>query len=148
MTQSDRKILKRYLSQYHNAKERKKTLQKRAETLRADLSRTAKGGEIDYKIAEIDARMKRQAEVEANAVLSVMDMIDFLPIGSTERQILELRHIDCKSWTEIQRIVHLTNSPCIEYYNRGLNAILTYKKARQLLAKFEKQIARIEKDGW
>lgn len=148
MTQSDRKILKRYLSQYHNAKERKKALQKRAETLRADLSRTAKGGEIDYKIAEIDARMKRQAEVEAKAVLSVMDMIDFLPVGSTERHILELRHIDCKGWTEIQRIVHLTNSPCIEYYNRGLDTILTYKKARQLLAKFERQIARIEKDGW
>lgn len=92
--------------------------------------------------------MKRQAEIEASAVLNVMDIIDFLQIGSTERHILELRHIDCKSWTEIQRTVHLTHSPCNEYYNRGLDTLLTYKKVRHMLGKFEGEMARIEKDGW
>ena len=148
MTAEDRKIIKRYLAQYHTAKERKNVLQKRAKTLRSDLSRSDKNGEIEYKIAEIESRIQRQAEVEANAVLSVMDMIDFLPLGSTERQILELRHIDCKSWTEVQRTVHLTRSPCNEYYNRGLETLLGFKKVRQTLGKFERQMARIEKDGW
>lgn len=148
MTPEDRKTIKRYLAQYHTAKERKAVLQKRARTLRSDLSRSDKSGEIEYKIAEIESRLQRQAVVEAGAVLNVMDMIDFLPPGSTERQILELRHIDLKSWNEIQRIVHLTRSPCNEYYNRGLEALLGFKKVRQMLGKFERQMARIEKDGW
>lgn len=148
MATVDRKMLKRYLAQYHNAKERKTVLQKRARTLRSDLTRSDRNNEIEYKIAEIEDRLKRQAEIEATAVLDVMDMIDFLPLGSTERQILELRHIDCKSWTEIQRIVHLTRSPCNEYYNKGLETLLGYKKVRQTLGKFERQLIRTEKDGW
>ena len=55
---------------------------------------------------------------------------------STERDILEYRHIDCKSWAEIQRLVHLTRSPCFEYYNRGLDMLLARPEARKMLRDF------------
>lgn len=131
-----RRILRRYLQQYFRAKERKSILKKREKAILLELGGESCGVDVSEKITEIKARIQSQTEVEASAVISVMDMINFLPIGSTERNILELRHIDFKSWAEIQRTLHLTRSPCYDYYNRGLDAILTNHTAIQALEKF------------
>lgn len=143
----DRKLLKRYLAQYYHAKERKSTLEARSRTLRRELQPAKKTPDLEAKISEIDARVQRQKEIETSTILEVMDMIDFLPIGSTERHILELRHIDCKSWSDIERIAHFSRSSCFEYYDKALDTLLTYKRARQMLARFQARIARLEKDG-
>lgn len=62
-----------------------------------------------------------------------MEILDFLPQGSTERTIMELRHIDCKTWTQVQRAVFLTPSPCYERYNKGLDALLGIDKVRSMV---------------
>ena len=58
---------------------------------------------------------------------------DLLPEDATERTILELRHLDCKPWREINRTVYLTASPCFEYYNRGLDTLLSMEQVRKTL---------------
>lgn len=151
----NRTRLKRYLAQYYHAKERQNALRQRLADLQTELrhpsvqvkpvtgtrskNRRPGGGAaaLTLKIGDIEDRIQRQAEIEAQSVTEIMDMLDLLPPGSPERDILEYRHIDCKSWAEIQRLVHLTRSPCFEYYNRGLGMLLTYKKVRTALADFE-----------
>lgn len=151
-----RRTLKKYLSQYYRAKDRQKVLRHRLEDLQAELqhpsistsrpSRTPRGkgrrpgggaDTLTLQIGDVEDRIQQQIEAEARSVAEIMDVLDLLPPGTIERDILEYRHIDCKSWDEIQELVHLTRSPCFEYYNRGLGMLLTYKKVRTALADFE-----------
>ena len=129
----ERRKLKQFLTRYYRSKERQAILQDRLAKLRHDLQRH--GNVATTEIAEIEARINRQAERDGKIILEIMDVLDLLPDGSTERTILELRHIDCKPWTEIQRAVHFTRTPCFDYYNRGLDKLLEHPEVHKRLAK-------------
>lgn len=165
-TNESRYLLRRYLSQYYRAKEKQAALRKRLKELQDELihpsvsapsldSAPRKGGRTSngaaaliFKIGDIEDRIQRQIEVEARSVNDIMDILDFLPAESTERDILEYRHIDCKSWNEICDLIHLTRSPCFEHYNKGLDKLLTYKKVRAMLEAYEAHLARDAKDSY
>lgn len=155
----NRRFLKRYLSQFYRAKEKQETLKRRLADLQAELrspgiststftvQRGKKGRPSDgaaalaLKISEIECRIQRQLEAEVQSVDNIMDVLELLPSDSTEKEILELRHIDCKSWAQIQRLVHLTRSPCFEYYNRGLDQLLAIDKVNCILETFKTKIS-------
>lgn len=120
---AERRILKKYLTRFFRAKEKQRTLQQRAASLRAELG----------EASEAEARVMAQAQAAERNALEIMDILDLLPEDSTERTILELRHLDCKPWREINRAVYLTASPCYEYYNRGLDTLLSMDKVRHTL---------------
>lgn len=120
---SERRVLKKYLTRFFKAKEKQKTLQQRAEAIRADL------GEASI----LEARIHAQARAAERSALEIMDILDLLPEDAIERTILELRHLDCKPWREINRTVYLTASPCFEYYNKGLDALLSMEQVRKTL---------------
>lgn len=162
---AERYILKRYLSQYYLAKQRQRILEVRLHEIRVEIqhpsissshgdglpsgSHVSSGAAaLTFREAEIEDRIQRQKENEAAAILNIMDILDFLPHDSMEKNILELRHIDCMSWNAITRAVHLTRSPCNEYYNRGLDRLLTFKKVHTILADFEARTNRAEADGY
>lgn len=122
-TAAERRILKKYLTRFFKAKEKQKTLQRRAASLRAELGGTS----------EIEARVQAQAKAAEQSALEIIDILALLPEDATERTILELRHLDCKPWRKINRAVYLTASPCFEYYNRGLDALLSMEQVRKTL---------------
>ena len=149
----ERYVIKRFLSQYSRAKVKQKILRQRLADLHDELAHPSlpspmgsgglRGGEVNsgaaalsFKIDEIESRIRRQADAEATAILDVMTMLDLLPRDSTERHILELRHIDCKSWDQIMMEIHLTNNPCHLYYNRGLDMLLSIPEAQEILRRF------------
>ena len=120
---SERRVLKKYLTRFFRAKEKQKTLQHRAAAIRADLG----------EASALEARVQAQAKAAERSALEIMDILDLLPEDATERTILELRHLDCKPWREINRTVYLTASPCFEYYNKGLDTLLSMEQVRQIL---------------
>ena len=120
---AERRVLKKYLTRFFRAKEKQKTLQQRAAAIRADLG----------EASALEARVKAQAKAAERSALEIMDILDLLPEDATERTILELRHLDCKPWREINRTVYLTASPCFEYYNRGLDTLLSMEQVRKTL---------------
>lgn len=120
---SERRVLKKYLTRFFRAKEKQKTLQQRAAAIRADLG----------EASALEARVQAQAKAAERSALEIMDILDLLPEDAAERTILELRHLDCKPWREINRTVYLTASPCFEYYNKGLDTLLSMEQVRQIL---------------
>ena len=120
---AERRVLKKYLTRFFRAKEKQKTLQQRAAAIRADLG----------EASTLEARVQAQAKAAERSALEIMDILDLLPEDATERTILELRHLDCKPWREINRTVYLTASPCFEYYNRGLDTLLSMEQVRKTL---------------
>ena len=120
---AERRVLKKYLTRFFRAKEKQKTLQQRAAAIRADLG----------EASALEARVQAQAKAAERSALEIMGILDLLPEDATERTILELRHLDCKPWREINRTVYLTASPCFEYYNRGLDTLLSMEQVRKTL---------------
>jgi len=166
ITNEDRRLLRRYLSRYYRAKEKKAALSKRLAELQAELDHpginaspldgaprrrgksSSGAASLIFKIGDIEDRIQRQIEVQAKSVIDIMDVLDFLPAESTERDILEYRHIDCKPWNEIMGLVHLTRSPCFEHYNKGLDKLLTYKKVRATLEAYQSRLEREARDTY
>lgn len=160
-----RQLLKRFLSQYYRAKDRQATLRARLASLQAELrhpgvkvpppdgvpSKTGVSNgaaSLTLKIADIEDRIQKQIEIEARSVIAIMDVIEFLPADTIERDILEFRHIDCKPWDKIMDCVHLSRSPCFEYYNKALDKLLTYKKVRRILSDYKERLDREARDTY
>jgi Sigma-70, region 4. len=149
-TVTDREAVKKYLQQYHVAKNKKHILEDRHRVLAEELKSPAPGSRfrtvpasrpvnpdgsvsVVFRIAEVEERIDDQREEMAKAVLHVMDMIDLLPQNSMERTVVELRHIDCKSWEQIAREVYMSRSAVFNYYNAALERLMKYKRTRKLV---------------
>ena len=116
-------LLKQYLGQYYYAKMKKKQLEARLRTFRENMLGTKD-------------RIESQKAEMAKTMLNVMKIMDFLPTDSTERSILEYRHIDCLSWKQVCKEANMTRTPCNKYYNAGIDKLLTYKKVQSILQEF------------
>lgn len=129
---NERRILRKYLTRYFRARDKRAILEGRLKALKADLS--SKGGFMPpSSVPEIEAKISRQIEAAEKSILEIMDLLERLPADSTERTILELRHIDCKTWADICRTVYMTRTPCTRYYNKGLDALLAMNEVRRIL---------------
>ena len=152
-TRTEREAVKRYLQQYHAAKQKKRILEERRRTLSADLrgpstpayrampsSRPVHpggAGAVVFQIAEVEERIEAQQTEMAQAVQNVMDLIDLLPVGSTERTVVEMRHIDCKPWEQIARAVYMSRSAIFNYYNAALDMLARNEQSGKLLGDFK-----------
>lgn len=146
-------LLKQYLGQYYYAKMKKKQLEARLRTFRENMLGT-KGMQYSLvprsqtnsvgdgpatqviRAMEIEDRIESQKAEMAKTMLNVMKIMDFLPTDSTERSILEYRHIDCLSWKQVCKEANMTRTPCNKYYNAGIDKLLTYKKVQSILQEF------------
>ena len=124
-SKNERQVLKKFLARYCKAKKQQRILQDRLVRIRSEFGN-------ETKHSEIEARIKDQKEQAEKSVHQIMEILDILPQGSIERTIMELRHIDCKTWKQIQIAVFLTSSPCYVYYNKGLDTLLAESKVRKI----------------
>lgn len=152
-TRLEREAVKRYLQQYHAAKQKRRILEERRRTLSADLrgpstpaysampsSRPVHpdgAGAVVFQIAEVEERIEAQQAEMAKAVQNVMDLIDLLPVGSTERTVVEMRHIDCKPWEQIAKAVYMSRSAIFNYYNAALDMLAKNEQSGKLLGDFK-----------
>lgn len=142
--------LKKYLGQFYRAKMKQEQLKMRLQNFRLEMTGTkaiqysavphASGGsttsetEIQViRVMEIEERIVKQQEEVKRAMLAVLEVMDFLPLDSTERMILEYRHIDCLSWKNVLMRVGLTKTPCNKYYNKALDMLLGNNEIIKLL---------------
>lgn len=146
-------LLKQYLEQYYNARMKKKQLEARLRTFRENMVST-KGMQYSavprsqtnsvgdgpatqvIRAMEIEERIESQKAEMVKTMLNVMKIMDFLPTDSTERIILECRHIDCLSWKQVCKEVHLSRSSANDCYNKGINKLLEYKKVQATIQEF------------
>lgn len=155
--EEQKRLLKQYLGQYYNARAKKKQLETRLRNFREDMTGT-KGMQYSpvprsqtnsvgdgpatpvIRAMEIEERIESQKAEMAAAMLNVMKIMDFLPVDSTERAILEYRHIDCLSWKQVCKEVHLSRSSANDYYDKGIEKLLTFKKVHKILKEFSTSI--------
>lgn len=149
----DREDVKRYLQQYRIARQKKDILENRKRVLSHELrapyighplrdTPPVKGGRTDgavsvlFRIAEVEERIEGQLVDMSKAALNVMDLLDLLPAHSTERTVVEMRHIDCMTWEQIADAMYMARSGVINHYNTALDTLLTYKRAEKLVGDY------------
>lgn len=149
----DREAVKEYLQQYHVAKKKKRILEERHRVLSSELRAPVPGSafrtmpaskkvnidgpvSVVFRIEEVEERIEEQRGAMAKAILNVMDLIDLLPQNSTERTIVEMRHIDCMAWDKIAAGLYMSRSNVFNYYNAALDKLLTYKRTRKLVGDY------------
>ena len=146
----EREAVKRYLQQYNAAKQKKRILEERRRTLSAELRGPSTAtafratpsarpvhpdgaGALVFQIADVEERIEAQQAEMARAVQNVMDLIDLLPMGSMERTVVEMRHIDSQKWERIASEVHMSRSRVIDYYNAALDTLASHEKSGEVM---------------
>lgn len=70
------------------------------------------------KLADIEEKIYHQKEEIDKAIVTVMDIMDYLPDGSLERDICEMRHIDLMRWQDIQEAIPMCRSQCYNEHTK------------------------------
>lgn len=148
-TKQDAQVLKWMLGQVYRAEKRKHYLDDRLARIAAErdapiggqgydpMPRSGSNGagaaSILFKLAEIEDRIYEQkAEVE-KSIVRVMDILEYLPINSAERDICELRHIDMMKWSEIQDDIPMSHSQVHKIYQRAINMLLSFPRVMKMV---------------
>ncbi|NBJ01951.1 hypothetical protein D3Z62_18000 [Lachnospiraceae bacterium] len=148
-------ILKYLLGQRYRAEKRKKQLDDRLEEMNERKRSPVGAGRISsapknqgkkaeepflvFRISEIEDRICRQKQEIENAVVRVMNIIEYLPLNSIEREICELRHIDMKPWNIISAEIPMSRSQVNRRYNAAIDMLLNNRGIQKLIAKNEKE---------
>lgn len=125
MQTDERRKLKQFLNSYTLMRKQLKRLDERRKELLLI---------FDNKVfSDIQNKISVQQEKTQTILLQIMEIIEVLPVNSIERVIMELRHIDCKSWVNISLAVNITQSPLFERYNKILDSLLENQQVRKIL---------------
>lgn len=127
---NDKAALKAYLQQYSTAMRQRDAIKRRAAAFAAKTGPAAEA---------MSVRLKKQQAQLTRAIQATADAIELLPPASLERAAIEMRHIDCASWTKIANRLYVSRSTAFNYYNRGLERMLEDKTVRQRVRKYARQ---------
>ena len=147
-------VLKWMLGQIYRAEKRKKQLDERLVRIAEErdapiggvgyrpLPRSSSGegngaASIILKMSDIEERIYTQKEEVEKAIVRVMDILDYLPQDSLEREICELRHIDMKPWKDIQESIPMSRSQCNKRYNKAIEMLLNKGRIERMIEENE-----------
>lgn len=128
----DEDVLKWILGQRFRAAQKKKAIEIRKKMISAEHDGVDEPAGIKAMVEEMNARMKRQQARVDQAILRVMDIIEYLPEDSLEKEICEHRHIDMMSWRQIEIAVPMSRSQCNNRYNEAIRMLLQNARVREI----------------
>ncbi len=165
MTRNDEQLsddalaLDRYLNQYKRCIRRKRILERRRDEIVKEFDHPLTGinydgmphgsgsgvgcAAISFRLDEIDTKIQEQIEKSIKVLAEIMNVIEFLPENSTERAIIEHRYIDRLKWWQICKEENLSRTPANNYWRKGLNALLEFKKVQKIVAEYRKSFEEI-----
>ncbi len=166
MNSEDLEILKWILGQAYRSERRKTRLDNRLKRLREEIEgppggrgysplprapqRNTNGAAgVMAEISDIEERIYLQKADIGKAIVKTMDILDYLPKNSDERDICEMRHIDMMQWRQIQEEAHMSRSQCFKIYRDALERILQNERIRNIVNENREEFRKImaEKSG-
>lgn len=152
----DAKVLMQYLGQYSKSKNKKNRLEERRKSIIREFDSPLSGIRYDgmpkssevsvgsaslaYRLDEIDTKILQQKDKAAKLLLEVMNVLEFLPENSIERDVLEAKYIDGHKIERICTLQSISRSTAHRYFKDGLNKLLTFKKVQKILEEFKQRL--------
>ncbi|MBD5509965.1 MAG: hypothetical protein HDR08_01695 [Lachnospiraceae bacterium] len=151
----DAALLDKYLGRYNCCRNRKKVLERRKNELTREFenplaavrldgmprgsSRGVGCAALSFQIDEINTRIGEKIKEMEKKYVEINDVIEFLPENSTERTIIEYKYIDGYRWAEICQLEHITRTPAVQYWRKGLYQLLEFAKVQQVVRDFKNE---------
>ncbi len=145
------KVLDQYLSQYRYCIRKKQILENRQSEIAKEFNnpllatkisppKENKRGQgcaaLTFCLDEINTRLQKQMDISAKTLISIMDVIELLPENSLEREIIENKYIDCYRWEKICIENHISKTPAVKNWKKGLYMLLESKKVRNIMSQY------------
>lgn len=124
----ERSLLKARLNLYKTRSTRRQILDERISRFERE---AGKAGAITTEYSELIHELAQQREACDKAALEIIQILNNLSPDSTERLTLELRHLDLKSWRQIQKLLFMSDATVYRYYSRGLDKLLNIQQVRR-----------------
>ena len=121
-----------FLQQYHIALTQNGIIDSRREKLSTQIPLAV----------DIAARIEQQQEQLTRILNDIMDVIDTLPQNSLGRTVIEMRHIDCASWTKIADSLYMSRSNAFNCYESALDDLLNHKSVNEKIKKISRKNPR------
>ena len=128
----DEDVLKWILGQRFRATRKKLAIEARKKAIAAEQDGMDEPAGIAAMVEEMNDRMKKQQARVNQAIIRVMDIIDYLPEDSLEKEICEYRHIDMMSWGQIEAAVPMSRSQCNNRYNGAIQMLLQNARVKEI----------------
>ncbi|MCD8366331.1 MAG: hypothetical protein LUC83_11175 [Clostridiales bacterium] len=154
-----KEILKWLLGQAYRAESHKKQLERRLARIRQEVDNpvgairyssmpkaAATGNRMEDLVAdltEIESEIMAQIKAVSGAKRQVMEIIDFIPVHETARQIFELRHIDFLDWYAVSEEIHMSRQQCAKYHREGLDILIGYPEIQKKV-----ELAKPDYENW
>ena len=146
--------LNQYLYQYKDCIKTKRNLLRRREEIKAELKsplaavqteklQTGKGKRQDrsvdilFRLDEIAERIQGQIDTAERKLNDIMSLMDFLPVDSLSRSIMENLYIDRWGWEKVCKENHISRSQAKRYWKQGLYTLLNMEKVKEIVKGFK-----------
>ena len=147
-----RDLLKRYLGRYTGAKRRLRRLRQREAEVRASIGIGAAASDgmphgsepcrtTENQVTHLstmEERVSTQRKMCADIMTEIVCTIDLLPAESTEREVLELRYLEGRSWTAIETGggLYICHTAIFAAHNRGLDMLIEMPSVQTMLSEY------------
>ena len=146
--------LNQYLYQYKDCVRSKKNLMQRREEIKAELKNPLsavqteklssgksrkKDSSVDilFRLDEIAGRIQGQIDTAERKLTDIMNLLDFLPVDSLSRSIMENLYIDRWGWDKVCNENHISMSQAKRYWKQGLYSLLEFEKVKMIVKSFK-----------
>ena len=101
---------------------------------------------ISFKMCEIEEAIELQKAEIKKAVVRVMDLLEYIPPHTQEREICEMIYIDCMSIPDVAEAIPMSRSQVYRYRNQGLDIILQNPRVQQIIEEHEAEYNAYARD--
>lgn len=145
--------LNQYLYQYKDCVRTKKNLLRRREEIKAELKsplsavqteklssgkkKNDRSVDVLFRLDEIAERIQEQIDTAERKLNDIMSLMDFLPVDSLSRSIMENLYIDRWDWEKVCKENHISRSQAKRYWKQGLYTLLNMEKVKEIVKGFK-----------
>ena len=145
--------LNQYLYQYKDCVRTKKNLLRRREEIKAELKsplsavqteklpsgkkKNDRSVDVLFTLDEIAERIQGQIDTAERKLNDIMSLMDFLPVDSLSRSIMENLYIDRWDWEKVCKENHISRSQAKRYWKQGLYTLLKMEKVKEIVKGFK-----------
>lgn len=145
--------LNQYLYQYKDCVRTKKNLLRRREEIKAELKsplsavqteklssgkkKNDRSVDVLFRLDEIAERIQGQIDTAERKLNDIMSLMDFLPVDSLSRSIMENLYIDRWDWEKVCKENHISRSQAKRYWKQGLYTLLKMEKVKEIVKGFK-----------
>ncbi|MBQ6024556.1 MAG: hypothetical protein IJL20_02980 [Lachnospiraceae bacterium] len=145
--------LNQYLYQYKDCVRTKKNLLRRREEIKAELKsplsavqteklssgkkKNDRSVDVLFRLDEIAERIQGQIDTAERKLNDIMSLMDFLPVDSLSRSIMENLYINRWDWEKVCKENHISRSQAKRYWKQGLYTLLKMEKVKEIVKGFK-----------